>query len=211
MTEALYVIGIILFVIFVVRPLSKAAPPIPHPAGKSSRAITTHEISSIRAPEIPQFPAGTTHQIASETGTSTTYTVDLANVTCTCKDFAHSRAQRPRLHIPRLCKHLRQALLTSHRASLEDGIATMLEDEYIGGVEWVHVHSIEGDPVYFAGTTAGPWINVFARKRSRSKKQPPPKGPYQRYGYSRTEKRWAYGEGPQRATAIKEILSKMFS
>lgn len=163
---------------------------------------------AIDTPLIPNFPAGTAYEILSLTSTGVTYRVNFAAVSCACADFQHERTRNLPRSLPRLCKHLRQALLAHHRNALEDGIVALLEDEYFSGFQWVHAESIGDDHVYFAATCT-PWVNIFARERTRSRKKPPPKGAYHRFGYSTAEKRWSYGETPPAAAAIKAVISRI--
>ena len=147
--------------------------------------------------QVPSIPFMT--RIKSHTNKEVFYDVDLADPKCTCPDWRSYRHSLPIGHLNRCCKHVFDAY-----AEIEPeqgwpgwlGAFFALAHPPNPQQNWI-VFSVRETLVLASTATTG-WVNVFADEG----------GAYDRFGYSMTEGRWAYGIAP---TASQQIVNTIFA
>ena len=117
------------------------------------------------------------------------YTVNLLNYTCTCPSFSKIQSRAPQRDVGRLCKHICWALNRRPILKLLSPICRAMVTEGHGIHPGRFGRDRRGKPVYITGANSEGWLNVFALKRKDGIT-------YFRFGYSVTERRWAYGIKP---------------
>jgi hypothetical protein len=146
-------------------------------------------------PRLPSIPFST--RIKSHTDRKLVYDVDLSGPTCTCPDFKSFRQRLPNGHLTRCCKHVFDAYSQAEppmgwpgwlRAYLD--LAWKPHPQQ----EWTVIHVDHS--LVLISTAMPEWSNVFASDR----------GPYDRFGYSVSEDRWAYSIAPPQAHRISRAV-----
>lgn len=129
------------------------------------------------------------------------YRVDLNTHTCTCADWAGTRANLPSQSLGRCCKHVARALLTSSRGKDWPGWLTALLTDCEGrdrgtnpNHSWLII-TVEGAAILI-GFGEIEWVNLYAPKKTN----------YRRFGYNVAQRRWAYGDAPIHASAIRTAI-----
>jgi hypothetical protein len=118
------------------------------------------------------------------------YTVNLLDYSCTCPSFLEIQSTAPPRDVGRLCKHICRSL-NRHpiRQSLNPICLAMVKEGY--GIHRGHLNRDQnGNLIYITGVSSQGWLNVFALKRKDGKT-------YFRFGYSVSQRRWAYGIKPK--------------
>ena len=135
-----------------------------------------------------------------------TYTVDLTRQTCTCMDFTERRQRFTVGDVRRACKHMCLAIAQKRIEMpmfLEDAIRNRVELQHgFPTGKWFEWCEVDGKKV-FIGSNQGGWVNLFAPSFIRGKP-----GPYDEFGYSTIEERWAYGERPFRSKRLERFINE---
>jgi hypothetical protein len=141
------------------------------------------------------------------------YEVNLASLSCTCRDFAEHRRDLPARDIRRVCKHLR--MLLERRATFEyfgEVAQAILRPSRSGSR--VHHGVREAGFVAFADPAGGeivlgfepgsPWVSVVTR-RGTNKRSPSAR----RYTYNVADGRWANGVAPATPADITHVAREL--
>lgn len=134
------------------------------------------------------------------------YQVNLIDQTCTCSDFS-ARSCRPKNHFSRWCKHLIKALDRDGAFEGIDEWQRAIVDDGHGGPKIAYMIARDAaSPALITVGSSDEWINVYARKKKKGEKVSEASGSIARYGWSISQQRWSYGDGPDGAREIKKML-----
>src|SRR4030095_1950615 len=164
-------------------------------AQASEIAIAAVQVFDLAQPRLPIIPFVSTIESHSEKGK--VYEVNLAGPTCTCPDWRNFRHRHPEQHLTRCCKHVFDAFSQFEPPQRWPGwLRAFFELAWTPHPqqEWV-VLQVDNHLVLISNAPNG-WANVFASDQ----------GPYDRYGYSVIENRWAYGIAPPNVRRIEKAV-----
>ena len=166
-----------------------------HDATKDDRRSLSDPLSLLQLPS-----ASHRVQVESSSGDEE-YEIDLSGPSCTCPDWVDRRRKHPQRHPGRACKHIirtlfdvdvvqqaskpLQALLSN---CLLRNCGTPPKDEYT-------IVDLAGQ-ILILSYAGAEWVNVLV----------PIDDDFERFGYNSDEERWAYGQAPERARIIAEII-----
>ncbi len=130
------------------------------------------------------------------------YTVNLAENSCTCREWEQHKKAFPTLDVRRVCRHVAKAI--NHRQAEFDGawnvwtrnILFAIEREFSYGVfaEFTSMFFKNGGDQYLAlYDNARGYVELFSESGGC-------------FGYDSSRNRWANGEGPNDPLAVKRIL-----
>jgi len=142
-------------------------------------------------------------------GSDLIFSVDLLAQTCTCANFA-LRAHRSKNQFGRWCRHLVRSLNEAdgfhgagewHQAIADDG--------YDGPLGALLIHrQTSGDVLVTQGADRD-WLNIYARSKRSGETIGTASGPIVRHGWSISQQRWAWGEGPPGARELRQLLKSV--
>ena len=163
----------------------------------SNAQIFAQSLAPTMPPETAKLPVIAAElRIRSHSDPSQFYNVDLSGPTCDCADWRGCRQKLPSGHLTRCCKHVLDALGVIVPESLWRGwIGAFIHvgSPAMPGTEWqvIQVSGCKWLMSDDAGRAEG-WINVYAEEDGR----------FERFGYSLTERRWAYAAEPRAAATL---------
>lgn len=158
----------------------------------AKEAVRHFDLTQPRLPTIP-FTA----KIKSHTDKRVTYEVNLSGPSYTCPDWRKYRNQLPPSHLSRCCKHIFDAYSQFEPPQKWPGWLRSFFDlawTPHPQEQWAVLH-VDSGLVLVSNAPKG-WANVFASDR----------GPYDRFGYSVIEDRWAYGIEPPNGDRISKAV-----
>lgn len=163
------------------------SPSIDDEPEEKDKSIVIKAASKAQKAELPEFD----YQTTLEGGCS----VELKRHTCTCPEWLENRTDFAEGDFRRLCPHMAAAysrLKAVSSAKFDPMFDAFVEDHRSRGrgtsVDEVwQVADLKGGQILYANSPTREWIDIYAPGRSG----------YQRFGYNRKEKRWAYGETPR--------------
>ena len=146
-------------------------------------------------PQLPLLPFAT--RVKSHTHKGVVYDVDLSGPTCTCPDWRSYRNGFPEAHLTRCCKHVLDVY-----SQLEPGagwpgwFGAFLDHGWTPHPkqDWVVLEGTHN--LILTSTAPTGWANVFVDDGSG----------YDRFGYSTSEQRWAYGIGPGESKGVTAAI-----
>lgn len=134
-------------------------------------------------------------------------TVDLAAQTCSCDDFRQHRAGRAPDHFARWCKHLVVGLREDGAfAGADEWIAAIAHNDHGGPVGAFKVALKSAPEVLMVVDPASDWVNVYARTLNSGERIAQASGPIEKFGWSVSQHRWSWGEGPPGARELRRML-----
>lgn len=140
-----------------------------------------------------------TLQVASASGNGS-YTVDTADLTCTCPDFFKRRSNFDRSDPRRLCKHLLASIDEIDHFDME----TVNEIFHVSAgkgfpVNDRHIKTISGEhyALHIPPDRDRPWVNVYNGQ--------------EKYGYNIAEERWAYGSAPPHQNTVAQWIAQLYA
>lgn len=136
-------------------------------------------------------------------------TVDLSDLSCTCKEFRSRRARLPENSVGRICSHVSQALReTGVTSSFDDVLRTIVES---GPTRSVYYQATlrSGEKVAVGHDPGSDQVDVITRPRPVDQRSRDSTGPYRRYGYSVTNGRWLVDTRPPGAVEIGELIDEL--
>lgn len=138
----------------------------------------------------------------------TSYYVNMFEYSCTCPDFTKRRYFFERGDIRRICKHqlwvLEDRKLLGQFDELSRAVIELKANKKV-----LHLCKT-GAGAIFSLSSDNEWINVVARKRNSGDSCGVYTGDYARFGFSKIDGRWSYGDAPPGATAIKKAIRDKF-
>ena len=123
------------------------------------------------------------------------YEVDLAEQTCTCRDFTKKKSDMPKNDIRRFCEHLMSEFnqrdlfeRTEHRTLMVGKLG------YHAATSRAYaLQHLELPLMYILLEEENPWVNVYCRIKNKGETIHNASGGFSRFGYNILEKRWSYG------------------
>jgi hypothetical protein len=158
-------------------------------------AVVALQLFDLSQPRLPIIPF--VSKIKSHSQKGKVYEVNLAATTCTCPDWRNFRHRHPEQHLTCCCKHVFDAYNQFEPPTKWPGWLRAffeLASPPHPKQQWA-VLNVDQDLVLVSSAPNG-WANVFASDR----------GPYDRYGYSVIENRWAYGIAPPNERRIEKAV-----
>jgi hypothetical protein len=133
----------------------------------------------------------------------TSYVVALRDHSCTCPEWAR-RQQHPPRHPGRCCRHMAYAFTRSGKvfepwfqALLDDCFAKARGTQSEG--DWMLLE-VQPKKAILMGGGSGQWFTIFA---------PGDEG-YESFAFNPAIGRWSYGESPQTARLIEQVIRENF-
>lgn len=151
--------------------------------------------------------------------TDATYTVDLAEWSCTCPYAAARVTRYGELDVRRVCKHLSRLALnrTGVLSACDPPVAALLERgvwskkrRYSRVLETrFFVWSAWQRPVYLGITPQSSWVSVVTRRNKDADIAPAFTGKYFMFSYNTEERAWAYDARPPGAGVLRDLVGAM--
>ncbi len=138
------------------------------------------------------------------------YLADLRSHSCDCQDWFKRRKDLPKRSPGRMCKHLLQAFGMSQPTDSDDDepwpkpFVQLIQGLLDCGIDaaaaayWRKL--VWNDISCIVGWGGSDWCSIYQRDRQ---------GTFERFGYNRTERRWAYGEIPPDFALIRKYLEAL--
>ena len=129
------------------------------------------------------------------------YFIDMAGPTCTCPDWIDRRRDKPEGSLGRACKHIVRTLFDS-------GMYRQFSPPLWAVLNYHHMRNRGTSPndeyvmikvkdrQFVASYGNGDWVNVIDIRSEDC----------ERFGYNLVQKRWAYGESPKGARALRAAI-----
>jgi hypothetical protein len=202
-------------------PPRSAPPPRSVPPPSKPRAAAhhdNHEYAPVTL-SLPRLPRSIAGAAVKRRRADATYTVDLAEWSCTCPYAAARITRYGDLDVRRVCKHLDRLALTrvGVLSYCEPPVAALLERgvwrqrrRYSGVRETqFFVWSAWPSPVYLGITPLSPWVSVATRRKKAADTAPAFTGKYFLFSYNIEERTWAYDTRPPGAGMLRDVVGAM--
>ena len=138
------------------------------------------------------------------------YTVSLADQTCSCPNFKETRADCPRDHLSRWCKHILRVAVEV--GAINDSIFwinAIAKADRGGPAAAFLICPPDGQEFLTTIGRSREWINVFVRTARPGERLPHLTGPVREFGWNIAAKSWSYGTAPRGARSIRKLLSQI--
>lgn len=128
------------------------------------------------------------------------YQVNLQEHQCSCDDWRQRREGWPVGHVGRCCQHLASGFTRTGRV-FPRWLQTVLDDCFNhtrgtqADAEWLLLEA-EESPQFLLAAVAGGWCSVYAMGKEG----------YEVFAFHPGYNRWSYGESPQAAIAIEQVI-----
>ena len=155
------------------------------------------------SPAIPSLPVLRRRMRLHHDVSGSQQDVDLAVHSCTCGDWKTRRESLPENDLGRCCPHVARALADVNAATTGPAwlgaLLTHLRkgDRGLNPADRFVEVNVGGQPVL--AIVSADWIQVYG---------PTPAGPYERYSFHRSERRWAYRLMPVHGNALSALFSE---
>lgn len=87
-----------------------------------------------------------------------------------------------------------------------DELAAYIADEHKKKDTYYRAQLASGQELAFGVTAGDDWVDIISRKRKRGEKDGHFTGKFATFGFSFSEARWSYGEGPPGAAEIRTLI-----